>query len=219
MSNESINSIGADFEIWYKSKSESFLYINERSRVPSKWLSYSHGIKEYSDSIIKPINMYASRLSVKPKLLDINNNIVKLQQTNHAEIFLLNKEDGLYNIDRPWIRQYYLSNKEPIKSDECFDGVFRFYMPWVIDEDVVVSIEQSENSPFLIHEQSINFKNIPHSTLKIEPPFIHFQFKKKGDHMIDDVFAKISRLSPMYNIVFKANDIIIERVRKFYDNN
>jgi hypothetical protein len=92
VSNETITPLSLDFDIWYKSKSESFLYINERSRVSHRWLSYQEGIKdEYKDSIIKPINLYAKKLYQKPSLISINNNEITLQQTNHAEIFLLHK--------------------------------------------------------------------------------------------------------------------------------
>ena len=85
--NESISELREDFFIWHKSKSESFLWINKRSRVPSRWLSYPEGIKGKDNDIIKPINLYVDRLYPKPKLISIDNNVVTLQQTNHAEIF------------------------------------------------------------------------------------------------------------------------------------
>lgn len=219
MSNETITPLDLDFNIWYKSKSESFLYINERSRVAYRWLSYQEGIKDkYKDSIIKPINLYAKNLYQKPNLVSINNNEIILQQTNHAEIFLLQKEDGLYNIDRPWIRQYYLSDKQyPELPQDCFDGIFRFYMPWIIDEDIEASIEQPEDSPFVIYPGIMNFKKIPETTKMIETDFVYFHFKNKGNHMIDQEFGKIPRFSPMYNIRFVASDIMVERVRKLYE--
>lgn len=215
--NDPIKPLQEDFEIWYKSKKESFLYINERSRVSPRWLSYQEGVKNYRDSIIKPINMYVSRLYPNPILIDISNNTIKLQQQSHAEIFLLNENNNLYNIDRPWIRQYYLSDKDPINNEECFLDTFRFYVPWIIDENVLVNIQQSKNSPFLIYEDTISFKSVAKSTLKIQPPFVHFQFKKYGSHMVENDFAKIPRLSPMYDMVFEADDIIINKVRNFYE--
>jgi len=219
VSNETITPLDLDFNIWYKSKSESFLYINERSRVAYRWLSYQEGIKDkYKDSIIKPINLYAKNLYQKPNLVSINNNEIILQQTNHAEIFLLQKEDGLYNIDRPWIRQYYLSDKQYLElPQDCFDGIFRFYMPWIIDEDIEASIEQPEDSPFVIYPGIMNFKKIPETTKMIETDFVYFHFKNKGNHMIDQEFGKIPRFSPMYNIRFVASDIMVERVRKLYE--
>jgi len=219
VSKEILDPLSLDFNIWYKSKSESFLYINERSRVTSRWLSYQEGIKDqYTDSIIKPINLYASKLYPKPKLLSIKGSEVTLQQTNHAEIFLLQKEDGLYSLDRPWIRQYYLSDQEPPElPKDCFADVFRFYMPWLIDEEIKAFIEQPEDSPFVIYPKVMNFKKIPKGTTMIETDFVYFHFKDKGNHMVDNEFGKIPRYAPMYNLRFKASDIMIERVRKMYE--
>lgn len=230
--NESISELREDFFIWHKSKSESFLWINKRSRVPSRWLSYAEGIKGKDSDIVKPINLYVDRLYPKPKLISIDNNIVTLQQTNHAEIFLVSspeiintmerdepyKERIMWNLDRPWIRQYYLSDKADFgDSITCFNQTFRFYVPWIIDEEISVKIKQPENSPFLILEDTIDFKKIPNSTQQIDPPFVHFQFKKIGNHLIDQDYGKISRLSPMYNIVFEASDIMVKEIRRFYE--
>jgi hypothetical protein len=230
--NESISELREDFFIWHKSKSESFLWINKRSRVPSRWLSYPEGIKGKDNDIIKPINLYVDRLYPKPKLLSIDNNVVTLQQTNHAEIFLVNspeiintmerdepyKERIMWNLDRPWIRQYYLSDREDFgDSATCFNQTFRFYVPWIIDEDISVDIRQPESSPFLISEDTISFKKILNNTQHVDPPFVHFQFKKIGSHMIDQEYGKISRFSPMYNMVFEASDIMVKEIRRFYE--
>jgi hypothetical protein len=61
-----------------------------------------------------------------------------------------------------------------------------------------------------------------HSTIKedakyIEPDFIVFNFKSVGSHMEDKTFAKIKRQSAMFDIVFEADDIMLERVRNFYE--
>jgi hypothetical protein len=230
--NESISELREDFFIWHKSKSESFLWINKRSRVPSRWLSYPEGIKGKDNDIIKPINLYVDRLYPKPKLISIDNNVVTLQQTNHAEIFLVNspeiintmerdepyKERIMWNLDRPWIRQYYLSDREDFgDSATCFNQTFRFYVPWIIDENISVDIRQPESSSFLISEDTISFKKIPNSTQHVDPPFVHFQFKKIGNHMIDQEYGKISRFSPMYNMVFEASDIMVKEIRRFYE--
>jgi hypothetical protein len=230
--NESISELREDFFIWHKSKSESFLWINKRSRVPSRWLSYPEGIKGKDNDIIKPINLYVDRLYPKPKLISIDNNVVTLQQTNHAEIFLVNspeiintmerdepyKERIMWNLDRPWIRQYYLSDKKDFgDSATCFNQTFRFYVPWIIDEDISVDIRQPESSPFLISEDTISFKKILNNTQHVDPPFVHFQFKKIGSHMIDQEYGKISRFSPMYNMVFEASDIMVKEIRRFYE--
>jgi hypothetical protein len=220
MNKEVVRPLTDDFDIWNKSNKESFLYINQRSRVAQEWLSYKLGLKydNLYNSIIKPINLYAQKLYPSPQLILINDNEVILQQSTHAEIFLLQEENELYHKDRPWIRQYYLSDQEPPElPKDCFSGVFRFYMPWLIDEEVEAFIEQPEDSPFVIYPKIMNFKKIPEGTTMIEPEFIHFHFKNIGKHMIDHEFGKIPRLSPMYNIRFQASDIIIERLRNFYE--
>jgi hypothetical protein len=220
MTKEVLIPLQDDFNIWDKSKQESFIYINQRSRVASEWLSYPLGIEKgkHFDSIIKPINLYAQQLYLKPKLISINNNEIILQQQNHAEIFLLQEEDGLYHKDRPWIRQYYLSDKKYNElPQDCFEGIFRFYVPWIIDEEVETFIEQPEDSPFVIYPGAMNFKKIPKNTKIIDTDFVYFHFKNKGKHMVDQEFGKIPRFSPMYNIKFIASDIMVERVRKQYE--
>lgn len=214
MSKEQFEPLQHDFNIWYKSKKESFLYINERSRVFPRWLT-TEGILN-NNNILKPINLYAKKLYPGPSLLSLKNPII-LQQKTHAEIFLLDNDREFYNLDRPWIRQYYLSDQDYILPENCFPGIFRFYIPWVIDDNVVVKIKQADSSPFFIYEKEITFNKIDSNIKKIDPQFIHFHFKKEGSHMIDQSFSKIPRQSPMYNIEFLGNDIIGERVREYYE--
>ena len=213
MESKHVEPLAHDFNIWYKSKSESFLYINDRSRVFPRWLDLQAVSKE---DVLRPINMYASNLYPGPVAISLDDQII-LQQRNHAEIFLLNDNNIFYNLDRPWIRQYYLSNKEHSLPNNCFPGIFRFYVPWVIDEDVTVKITQAEDSPFFIYESEISFNKIDSDLKRLDPPFVHFHFKKEGKHMIDENFAKILRQSPMYNMQILGNDIIDKRVREYYE--
>jgi hypothetical protein len=128
------------------------------------------------------------------------------------------KERIMWNLDRPWIRQYYLSDRKDFgDSATCFNQTFRFYVPWIIDEDIFVDIRQPEGSPFLISEDTMSFKKILNNTQHVDPPFVHFQFKKIGSHMIDQEYGKISRFSPMYNMVFEASDIMVKEIRRFYE--
>jgi hypothetical protein len=213
-----------DWNLWDNSKTESFLYINKIAVPYKKWLSYVP-VKEneiFKNSILKPINHYAATLYPPPKLISITDNGFRLRQGNHAEMFLLvdhYRRDGqFYNIDRPWIRQYYSSAKEYILPDGCFDGIYRFYVPWIIDENVTVNFKQADDSPFYIYEDSIAFTKIPFNTSEIEPPFIHFHFKNVGKHMLDSEFGKIKKQSPMFDIEVQTTDImLIERVREFYE--
>lgn len=218
---ELVTDMKDDFYIWYKTADPVFSEINKKSRLPNKWLEYEKIINsKYKNSIIKPINRYVEFLVPQPKLISIENNIVTLRQGNHAEFFLLgNKNTSFFkHIDRPWMRQYYNTNyKENIPSN-CFNGIFKFYSPWYIDANIKVEYKNSKvESPFHIYE--INYiHNEVDSTIKyLEPDFIPFSFKKEGSHMIDDLYGKIKRQSPMFDIVFECNDIMLKRVKEFYE--
>jgi hypothetical protein len=210
------------FNVWYKSFTESFLDINKNSNIKPSWLEYSHVLDgEYKNSIIKPINHYVEKLYVKPNLLSIVGNIVTLQQTNHAEIFLLqmNFEDKLKALDRPHMRQFYMSDKTN-STGTRFDQVYRFYIPWFLDIDgAKIKVLQPENSPFIIEEKEFISKKYEKDYAYVEPEMIFFNFKSDGPHMIDEEFGRVKRLSPMFNLEFEADDIMIERIKEFYVNN
>lgn len=210
------------FNVWYKSFTESFLDINKNSNIKPSWLEYSHVLNgEYKNSIIKPINHYVEKLYVKPNLLSIVGNTVTLQQTNHAEIFLLqmNFEDKLKALDRPHMRQFYMSDKTK-DTDSRFDQVYRFYIPWFLDIDgAKIKVLQSKNSPFIIEEKEFISKKYDNNFEYVEPEMIFFNFKSVGPHMIDEEYGRIKRFSPMFNLEFEADDIMIERIKEFYVNN
>ena len=171
---------------------------------------------------LKPINKYAEQLYPKPTLIEVNGNVVRLRQSTHAEIFLIRKEDGsFYNVDRPWIRQYYQSLENLKTPENCFENIYKFYTPWIIDEDLDVSFESPGiDTPFHIFKTSAKFFKIPENIDFLEPLFVPFSFRSSGSHMdIDEKFGKVKRLSPMYDMVFTASDILLERIRKFYEHN
>jgi hypothetical protein len=205
-----------DFNIWQNSIDPKFLEISARSKIPEKWLIYGgHG---YEDSPIKPINRYVENLYPGPELISINNNTVVLRQRNHAEIFLLDNSDGFRNIDRPHMRQYYQSSMSLPLDPECFDPVYAFYTPWILDHNVLVDIVQpSEDGPFLVHHTKASFFEFPDVVNFIEPQFVPFRFKKSGEHMVSPGFGKIKIGSPMFDMVFEADDILVEKIRKFYE--
>lgn len=217
---EIIQSNDFDFNIWYKTKDPIFSQISKKSRLPEKWISYKFlKNKKYYNSIIKPINRYVEHLYQPPTLVYIENNIVRLRQGNHAEMFLLIKDSGtFYNLDRPWMRQYYNTNLNFEIPKDCFPGTYKFYVPWYIDADIdILYTRPDEDSPFLIYDTQVSHKAIVDIPQYIEPDFVPFHFKNKGAHMIDDGFGKIPRKSAMFDIVFKADDIMIRRVKEFYE--
>jgi hypothetical protein len=205
--------------IWSKSRKESFLYINERSNMRPDWLEYSEVLAgQYKNSIIKPINKYVEKLYIAPKLISIDNNHVILQQNNFAEIFLLLRagQINLTAMEKAHMRQFYLSNKK-IETNNCFNDVYRFFVPWFIDEDnLEIKIKQADNSPFNIEEHTFISKKYYDNVDKIEPEMINVQFKNIGSHMVDKEYGRIRRNSPLYNIEFDASDIIVEKIKEFY---
>jgi hypothetical protein len=208
-----------DFNIWYKTFDPVFLDINKKSRVSEKWLSFNNVKKgKYSNSILKPINTYVESLVPPPKLISITGNTVRLRQGNHAEFFLLQTDRFFKHIDRPWLRQYYNTKEKFVSQDNCFIGFFKFYVPWYIDEDIKVKYLQPEcETPFYVYEVETIHKKIQDFTITLEPDFVPFSFRKEGKHMIDDVYGKIKRQSAMFDIVFECDDIMLKRVKEFYE--
>lgn len=207
-----------DFDIWYKTEDPVFSQISIKSRLPQKWVEFKY-VKKHKDSFIKPINRYVEELCPPPKLISIEDNIVRLRQGNHAEFFLLTQPDGsFYNLDRPWMRQYYKTSFNPEIPKDCFPGTYIFYTPWYVDENIEVSYKIPDvDSPFYIYEKTYTHKKFEDSDIYIEPNFIPFHFKNVGSHMDRPGFGKIPRQSPMFDITFKADDIMISRVKEFYE--
>jgi hypothetical protein len=208
-----------NFNIWYETNDPIFSDINRKSRIPEKWLRYDKTISnKYKNSILKPINKYVDALYPPPKLVSIDNNKITLQQTNHAEFFLLEKEDGIFfNLDRPWMRQYYNTSYSPTLPLNCFSGTYKFYVPWYIDADVLVSyVPSKENSPFFTYYGVFQHKLVTENIKYLEPDFVNFHFKNVGEHMDRPGFGKIPRQSPMFDIIFEFDDIILKKIKEFY---
>lgn len=212
-----------DVDIWYKVLDPDFIDISYKSRASARWLSYQAVLSsKYGNSIIKPLNWYAANIIAPPRLISINGNLVTLRQHTHADIYLLQKkfphEEEFYNVDRPWIRQYYQTHFSSEIPDTCFPYIYRFYTPWFIDADVEITYRQPDaGSAFHIYQVK-DFWFAPAKTDKhVKPHFVPFSFKKIGPHMEDADFGVIKMPEPMYDIVFEANDIIIEQIKEFYE--
>jgi hypothetical protein len=218
---EILQSNDFNFNIWYETYDPLFSDISKKSRLPEKWISYNY-IKNnyYKQSFIKPINRYVEELYPKPTLISINDNYITLRQHNHADFFLLVENNGkLYNVDRPWMRQYYNTKYSAEIPDTCFKYIYKFYTPWYVDYEGVVEYKNIKDSPFYIYDISVKHTLVNNYLKYLEPNFVPFSFKKIGNHMIDEGFGKILRGSPMFDIVFKADDIMINKVREFYEKN
>jgi hypothetical protein len=53
----------------------------------------------------------------------------------------------------------------------------------------------------------------------VDPEMIFFNFLSYGPHMIDEEYGRIKRLSPMFNLEFEVDDIIINKIKEFYGKN
>jgi len=219
---EMLNNTNYEFNIWNSSYDPNFSEISVKSRIPEKWLTFQRVMldKRYSDSILKPINWYVASLYPPPKLISIDNNTVRLRQYTHAEIFILVNEKNNKFLDRPWMRQFYRSEFAGEPDEECFPDMFVAYTPWILDHKVEMTFKiPEEESAIKIEETSRFCREIPRNTILLEPFMIPFRFKKFGQHMTDEDFGKIKKPSPLYDMVFEANDIIIERIKDFYAKN
>lgn len=213
-----LNNTDYDFNVWYNTYDPNFIDISAKSKIPDKWANYERVLSgKYSESIIKPLNKYVEALYPAPKLISIENNVVTLRQHNHAEIFLLKKENDLKALDRPWMRQFYQSAKPQTQKDDCFSETYVAYIPWFVDENVLVLVRGVDGSPFVIDDKTDRYQKIPSDVKYLEPMMVPFRFKNIGDHMEQSHFGKIKRNTPMFDIIFSASDTIIERVRKFYE--
>lgn len=208
-----------NFNLWYETYDPNFTEISHKSLLPEKWINFqaiSQGI--FENSVIKPINRYVEFLYPRPSLVSITNNTITLRQRNHAEIFLL-QEQEFRNVDRPWMRQYY-QTKDSFEAPDCFEPTYLFYVPWFVDMNIEVMIKSpGENSPFVIKEKNILYKKVPKFSQYVEPAYVPFKFKNSGLHMSKDNFGKIPIGSAMFDMVFSVDDIIIEKIKDFYEHN
>ena len=208
-----------NFNLWEEVYDPQFIEMCRQSRVPEKWLVAKNISSKYKDSIIKPVNEYLEYMSFPPSLVSIVDNTVTLQYQLFADIYLRReKNKEYYHSERPWIRQYY-------KTTESWDGgnlkttpAYKTFTSWIIDANITAKVYEAENSVFEVPDLAISFYQIPDWDRYIVPQFVPFKFKLEGSHMKDEGrYGEIYRGSPAFNIEFEASDIIVERVRKFYE--
>lgn len=205
-------------DFWVNSTNLSFAEIVNGSNCRRLYVEYQYVLSNdiVKNSILKPINDYAYHLYPAPDLIKYEDGYAYLRQRTHAEILIRkNYKDGLYFLDRPWIRQFYPS-LENLKLDSCFLVVHKAYSPWFIDLDREYEVLQvsDEYTPFIIKSGIYN-KVETNSTI-IEPNFVHFLIKKTGEHMIDPGHGKISIGTPIYDIKIKLDHTEYEQLIDFY---
>lgn len=206
-------------EIWYKTPDPDFIDISRKSMVPSSWISYHKAIAgKYKNAPVKPISNYVANIGYEPELVSIDGNVVRIRVHLYADMFLLKKpEEELYHVDRTWIRQYYLTNHAMPAMDNCFDGTFKFYVPWVFDTAAEVRyVSSGEDSPFVIEEASDYWHGIPRYVDTVTPHFVFFKFKKVGSHMVDEELGIPRRGDPIFDVIATVDDIMVDRIKEYY---
>lgn len=220
---EMVNNTSYEFNVWDSSYDPNFCEISIKSRIPEKWLAFKRVMldERYSSSVIKPINWYVASLYPPPKLIKIEGNTVRLRQYTHAEIFILVNEKTNKFLDRPWMRQFYKSNFSADADEECFSDMFVAYTPWIPDfkGEILFEYPEEEETAIKIINTNRFAREIPENTVLLEPFMIPFRFKNAGEHMVDSEFGKVKKPTAIYDMVFQASDIIIERVKEFYAKN
>ena len=148
------NRIGSEF--WVNSENKSFTeIIKANTTMPGIWASSESVIHSlYYNNILKPINGYAKTFWPKPELIK-DNEIAYLRYFTHAEIWVEPMREGLYALDKTWQRQFYpsqLSIKSPVGF---FNAVYKFYIPWILDKDLMLKIKEVEGSTFKILNETV----------------------------------------------------------------
>lgn len=217
-------------ESWSKMGTMTFAEIMAYSNMFPKWADW-HQVKynsQYSSSILKPVNLYASFFSIKPLVKRISDTEAILEYYNYADILVQIADPPLghlgifksqpineifYSVDKVWQRQFYPSpneydiNNDNIISDRCF----KIYTPWVIDENVQFKIKSTIQDPSLfIIERSGSFTKSNENDRIKEPEFIDFYFTKSKRHMQTETVGVIERGSYMYEIEVTASKEIID---------
>jgi len=206
--------VGSEF--WVNSASLTLWDILTESRLPEKWQRFDLIEDDYSKCLIKPINRYVSNLYPRPELISINKNdrSITLRQNTHAEIWIKPNKDELYALDKTWQRQFYPSLNH-YSNEKCFNASYKFYVPWIIDDNVDSIISECENSPFVINTSNIKFNRAIISD-RFPEYFIDFNIKREGMHMVSNTYGIIDIGTPMYDIIIKLNNDQIEKVCKQY---
>ena len=208
----------ANFNIWYETYDPEYVDINLKSRVPDLWMKHDQVSDRYAGSIIKPVNQYVEYMCPPPKLVSINGNTITLLQNSYAEIMIDNTKEDFYTVEKVWLRQYYQSKTNTTDVSENFDQGYIYFMPWIIDEDVTASVSGVEGSPFSITDGSIVFNKINNDIDYVSPPSMGFSFKRYGSHMkVQNSWGIIRKGTPVYSITMDVSDIIVERVKDFYE--
>jgi hypothetical protein len=125
---------------------------------------------------------------------------------------------GLYALDKTWQRQFYPSDINADAPDGCFNAIYKFYVPWIIDKDIECAVYGIEDSPFKILGNSVKFKKLDDSLIW-NVDWFHFAIKNSGDHVQEyhgDTYGIIELGSNICDVVIDDHEVV-EELRKQYE--
>lgn len=157
--------------------------------------------EEIKNDLIKPLHLYAMKISPKPKQIFEN----LYRQECYSE-YLINFDSNnmIRMVSRPAIQQFKTIDiyAKDAPSD-CFSTKFAWYCSWFFDKDMDIKIKNSNDQdyPFYIPEEIIiNFSKIyPENKNILEPVWIPF-FVKKDSKFIKADYGKIEKHTSAYDM-------------------
>ena len=209
--------IGSSF--WVNSETKSFSeIINTNATMFQKWKS-SNSVSNslYSNNILKPINGYAMEFWPKPDIIK-KDSIIYLRYFTHAEIWFDVRQDGLYALDKTWQRQFYPSEINIIVPKNLFNATYKFYIPWIFDEDLTLEIKEIDNSPFKILNKKVKFTKL-NKNENWNCDWFHFLIKSEGEHIENynnHIYGIIPIKTPICDIIIKDKSLI-EKIEREYE--
>jgi len=207
-------------ESWLSLDEANFSEIVKVLNIPKKWGEWSYVQESYKDKILKPCMMYTSIFGRKPDIVYLDGDTLVLEQKLYGEIYLLlRNKDFLYSSERVHQRQYFPSNSDYDidKSSFLSKNCYRFFMPWLLDEDLEYEIVGVDYGSFFVPNQKGKFEKTKKDTLIKNTNFVDFYFTKSNNHMIDKEHGIVPNDSIMYQIYVKSNKEILKKVLACYE--
>ena len=219
-------------ESWSKMGTMTFAEIMRYSNMFPKWSDWDQIRYSdlYSNKILKPVNLYASFFSTRPKVIKTSDTSATIEYYNYADILMQIADPPLghlgifksqpineifYSVDKVWQRQFYPSQSEYNTSgmDILSDGCFKAYTPWVIDEDIDFFVTSTIEDPSIkIMDFRGSFAKSDKNDRIKEPCFVDFYFTKSKRHMETETVGIIERGSYMYEMQINASSDFIDRL-------
>ena len=203
---------------WVNCENDSFSEItNKNFQLPHNW-AHSQPIRDgkYSEAILKPVNGYAMNFYPIPELHILDNSIA-LRYKTHAEIWLEKMSFGLYALDKTWQRQFYPSQLQQQTPQDCFNALYKFYVPWIIDKDIECRVESIADSPFKIIKDSVSFNKLDDGLIW-NVDWFHFAIKNNSSVIQEyhgDTYGIIEVGSNICDVIIEDQDTIKELVKQY----